>query len=82
MPRPARIALTLALGLIASAARAEVRFGNNVHIGGHDVSHQTFDRQHRGEFYIYDRKPHPEGCVWRRNDDGSRTKVCRFQRRG
>jgi hypothetical protein len=65
--------------LAATAARAEVHFGNHVYIGGHNVSHQTFNRQRRGEYYLYGHKPRPEGCAWRRNGDGSQTKVCRFQ---
>jgi hypothetical protein len=71
----------LVLLLLAPAARAEIVFGGNVHIGGHDVSHQRFDRNHRGEFYLYNRRPHHPGCYVRRNDDGSHTKVCRYQTR-
>jgi hypothetical protein len=69
----------LGAGLLASSAEAEVRFGNNVYIGGHNVSHQTFNRHRRGAFYLYNQQPHPAGCAWRANDDGSRTKVCRFK---
>jgi hypothetical protein len=79
MSRHSWLACIFALSMLAPAARAEVRFGNNVYIGGHNVSHQTFDRHRRGEFYLYNRQPHPAGCAWRRNDDGSRTKVCRFK---
>ncbi len=68
-----------AAGFIAPAAEAEVRFGHNVYVGGHDVSHQTFNRHRRGAFYLYNQQPHPAGCAWRANDDGSRTKVCRFK---
>jgi hypothetical protein len=72
-------ACLFAFGLMAPSAQAEVRFGDNVSIGGHDVSHQTFDRRHRGVFYLYDRQPPHAGCAWRRNGDGSRTKVCRYK---
>ena len=79
MFRHSLFACILAFGLLAPAARAEVHFGKNVYIGGHNVSHQTFDRHRRGEFYLYNHQPHPAGCAWRRNGDGSRTKVCRFK---
>ena len=69
-------------GVLASApAGAEVRFGKNVRIGGHDVSNQTFNRKRRGEFYIYNETPPKEGCRWRTNSDGSRTKVCHLKRK-
>jgi hypothetical protein len=60
---------------------AEVRFGKNVRIGGHDVSNQTFNAQRRGVYYIYNRAPANPGCTWRSNADGSRTKVCHLQRK-
>ena len=81
MSRFSLLACVMAFAWIAPAAQADVVFGSHVHIGGHDVSHQRFDRHRRGVFYLYDRPPHHPGCAWRRNDDGSRTKVCRFQRR-
>jgi hypothetical protein len=80
---PAVIAATLAwlcLGGYAPAT-AEVRFGNNVRIGGNDASGQTFNRNRRGLYILHDRKPANEGCRWRANRDGSRTKVCNLQRR-
>jgi len=64
-----------------SPAHAEVRFGNNVFIGGHNVSNQTFNSQRRGEFYVHEGSPAHPGCTWRANGDGSRTKVCHFQRK-
>lgn len=64
-----------------SCAHAEVHFGNNVFIGGHNASNQTFTPQRRGEYYLYEGKPAHPGCVWRANGDGSRTKVCHLQRR-
>jgi hypothetical protein len=67
--------------LAAGPTGAEVRFGNNVRIGGHDVSNQTFNSKRRGEFYIYNNTPRNEGCRWRSNGDGSRTKVCHLKRK-
>ncbi len=65
----------------AEPAAAEVRFGKNVRIGGHDVSNQSFNSKRRGEFYIYNKTPPNEGCRWRSNGDGSRTKVCHLKRK-
>lgn len=62
-------------------AHADVRFGKNVRIGGHDVSNQTFNARRRGEYHIYNGKPKNPGCSWRSNSDGSRTKVCHLQRK-
>jgi len=62
-------------------ASAEVRFGRGVRVGGHDVSNQTFTRQRRGEFNIYNATPPNAGCRWRANRDGSRTKVCNLKRK-
>ena len=64
-----------------SGASAEVRFGKNVRIGGHDASNQTFDSRRRGEYHIYSSTPRNPGCSWRHNADGSRTKVCHLQRK-
>lgn len=79
-----RIAATVLLTgtlLLPAGASAEVRFGKNVRIGGHDVSNQTFNSRRRGVFYIYNKKPPRPGCSWRRNRDGSITKVCHWQRK-
>ena len=73
-----RLGLTACLLGLAPAA-AEVRFGDHVYIGGHDVSHQTFNRHRRGLFYLHQGRPNPEGCAWRNNPDGSKTKVCHYQ---
>jgi len=62
-------------------ANAEVRFGKNVRIGGHDVSNQTFNKKKRGVYYIYKKKPKNAGCRWRKNADGSRTKICHLKRK-
>jgi hypothetical protein len=82
----ARQCLALRLGavilaLTATPSAAEVRFGNNVFIGGHNASNQTFNSQRRGEYCLYEGKPAHPGCDWRANADGSRTKVCHLQRR-
>lgn len=62
-------------------ATAEVRFGKNVRIGGHDVSNQTFTKKRRGLYIIHDGAPRHPGCRWRNNGDGSKTKVCHLQRK-
>ena len=76
-------ALLVAFSLIAIAwpSAAEVRLGNNVRIGGHDASNQTFNKKNRGVYYIYEGKPKKPGCAWRKNADGSRTKICHLQRK-
>jgi hypothetical protein len=79
MNRFGLLACVVVFAWAAPAAQAEVVFGHNVYIGGHNVSHQRFDRHRRGEFYLYDRRPRHAGCAWRRNGDGSHTKLCRFQ---
>jgi len=71
----------LALPLAAAApAAAEVRFGNNVRIGGHDASNQRFDRRNRGVYHIYEGRPRHPGCTWRPDGRGGRVKVCHLQR--
>jgi len=52
-----------------------------VRIGGHDVSGQTFNKNRRGEFHIYNKQPRRPGCHWRYNADGSRTKVCHWKKK-
>ena len=87
MIRPAQLttrlfslfALTLILA-VAGPAAAEVRFGNNVRIGGHDVSNQRFDRRNRGVYHIYEGRPRNPGCTWRSDGRGGRVKVCHLQR--
>lgn len=78
----AGLALLAAAWFMNSApATAEVRFGKNVRIGGHDVSNQTFTKKRRGLYVIYDKTPPNPGCSWRNNGDGSKTKVCQLQRK-
>jgi hypothetical protein len=60
---------------------AEVRFGNNLRIGGHDAASQTLNRRRRGEFHIYNNTPPNPGCRWRTHGDRSRTKVCHLKRK-
>lgn len=73
--------LTIMMSLSASPTSAEVRFGKNVRIGGHDVSNQTFTKKRRGLFIVHDKTPPHPGCHWRNNGDGSKTKVCHFKRK-
>lgn len=77
----AYIATVFLVFIWAQPSVAKVRFGKNVHIGGHDVSHQTFTRKKRAIYYIYKDKPRHPGCHWQKNRDGSRTKICHFQRK-
>lgn len=65
---------------VAGPAAAEVRFGNNVRIGGHDASNQRFDRRNRGVYHIYEGRPRNPGCTWRSDGRGGRVKVCHLQR--
>jgi len=69
-----------ASGSLAAPAVAEVRFGNNVRVGGHDFSNQTFNAKRRGRIYLYERKPRREGCVWKADGRGGRVRVCHLQR--
>lgn len=75
------ILFCLSLVLSAGASFAEVRFGNNVRVGGHDFSNQTFNKKRRGKIYIYEGKPKNEGCTWKRGKNGERVKVCHLQRK-
>jgi hypothetical protein len=73
--------LLVAVSLAAAPAGADVRFGKNVRIGGHDVSNQTFNSKRRGVYHTYKGKPARKGCRWRKNGDGSKTKDCHLRRR-
>ena len=80
---PTRLLALTALILplaVAVPAIAEVRFGSNVRIGGHDVSNQRFDRRNRGVYHIYEGRPRTPGCSWRSDGRGGRVKVCHLQR--
>lgn len=63
-----------------SGASAEVRFGRNVRVGGHDFSNQSFNRKRRAEIYLYDRTPARSGCVWRSDGRGGKVKTCHLRR--
>lgn len=76
----ALIAIPVTLLPIASAAQAEVRFGRNVRVGGHDFSNQSFNRNRRAVIHIYDRTPQRPGCVWRADGQGGKVKVCHLRR--
>jgi len=73
--------LACVIAATAVPAGAEVRFGNNVRIGGNDVSNQTFTKKKRGKFIIHEGTPKNQGCVLRKNADGSQTKVCNLKRK-
>ncbi len=72
------VALPIAPGV--TAAQAEVRFGRNVRIGGHDFSNQRFDRNRRAVIHLYDRAPERQGCVWRADGRGGKVKICHLRR--
>lgn len=69
------------------SSSAEVRFGNNVHVGGNDFSHRTYNKNRNANIHIYNKKPRHEGCRWVPQRDrhgrptGRKTQVCHLQRR-
>jgi hypothetical protein len=65
---------------LSSGASAEVRFGRNVRVGGHDFSNQSFNRKRRAEIYLYERTPSRSGCVWRADGRGGKVKTCHLRR--
>lgn len=81
--RLAAITLPLAVQLAVSfstPAIAEVRFGRNVRVGGHDFSNQSFNRHRRAVIHIYDRTPSRPGCIWRSDGRGGKVKICHLRR--
>lgn len=64
---------------LSSGASAEVRFGRNVRVGGHDFSNQSFNRKRRAEIHLYDRTPARSGCVWRSDGRGGKVKTCHLR---
>lgn len=75
------IVLVATFASLSVPSIAEVRFGNNVRIGGNDVSNQTFTKKKRGKFIVHEKAPKNEGCRWEKNRDGSKTKVCHFKKK-
>ena len=69
------------LAVLSSPARAEVRLGNNVRIGGHDFSNQTYGPGRNAVIHLHDQAPRHAGCRWVVHRDGSRTKVCHLKTR-
>lgn len=77
------ILLTMVAGwsaALSAGAAAEVRFGRNVRVGGHDFSNQSFDRKRRAEIYLHDRTPPRSGCMWRPDGRGGKVKTCHLRR--
>ena len=70
----ASLGLLLGLFVVAGPAAAEVHFGNNVFIGGHNFSHQSFNGHHRLHVTLYDHPIRGAGCVTRGG-----VKRCRLQ---
>jgi hypothetical protein len=70
-----RFACLALLVVFAGPAAAEVHFGSNVFIGGHNFSHQAYNRHHRLHVMLYDHPIRGAGCVTR---GGLRT--CRLRR--
>jgi hypothetical protein len=69
----------LACGL--SPARAEVRLGKNVYVGGHDFSNRTYGPKRRGIVYLSKTPPKNSGCVWRKDGRGGRVQICHLQQK-
>ncbi|QGM96821.1 hypothetical protein [Methylocystis parvus] len=66
--------------VLTGCAQGEVRFGKNVYVGGHDFSHQTFDRNHRAVVHLYDHEPRNAGCRMRADKAGGSVKTCHLRR--
>lgn len=75
-----KIAIATALILCPmTPAKCEVRFGSNVFVGGHDFSHQTFDRNHRAVVHLYDHEPRDAGCRMHADKNGGSVKTCHLR---
>ena len=70
-----RFGLLAVLLFCSGPAAAQVHFGNSVFIGGHNFSHQTFNRHHRLHVMLYDHPIRGAGCVTR-----GELRTCRLQR--
>jgi hypothetical protein len=80
MIRMSIFAVPTVICLAASApAGAEVRFGKNVFVGGHDFSNQTFDSRHRALVHLHLHPPRHAGCRTQRDGRGGVVKVCHLQ---
>ena len=80
------LAIAAGAALAAREAAAEVRFGRNVRIGGHDFSHQTYGPKRRAVIHLHRSRPTPQGCRWFPAGavvDGrrltARTRICHLQ---
>jgi hypothetical protein len=73
------VALGACAALLTTPTSAEVRFGINVRIGGHDFSNQTYNSKRRAVIRLYDRTPRNAGCVWRSDRRGGKVKVCNLR---
>lgn len=73
------------LVLSATPAPAEVRFGRNVRVGGHDFSNRTYTKDRNAVIHLYKGKPRNAGCHWVHHRDkagrptGRKTQVCNLQ---
>lgn len=77
----AAILVLIPLGASAvTASAAEVRFGRNVRVGGHDFSNQRFDRKRRAEIHLHNRAPARAGCAWRSDGHGGQVETCHLRR--
>jgi hypothetical protein len=74
------IAAAIASLATLPSANAEVRFGRNVYIGGHNFSHQTYGPRRKLRVHLYSRQPRNAGCRWVQGRH-SATRVCHLKRR-
>ena len=81
--RPVALAILLALLGAGGPALAEVRFGRNVYIGGHDFSHRRYKSVH---IETTTRRPPWYGCRWYRPGSRyqgrlirTRTQICNLR---
>ena len=79
------LAITILLALLSAGgpALAEVRFGRNVYIGGHDFSHRRYGSVH---IETTTRRPPWYGCRWYRPGSRyqgrlirTRTQICNLR---
>ena len=75
------IAIAATVVALALPAGADVHFGRNVRIGGHDFSNRHFDRKHRALVYLHKGQPRNPGCRWHSDGRGGRVEVCHLRQR-